>query len=106
MPDGTRVTRDTPAITQAQAEAMLLNSLAKTYEPRVRKDITVELTQDQYDACVSFCFNLGSMLGLGKKINAKTAKRADWLKYVHAKGKVIPALVKRRGLEADLFYGV
>lgn len=85
---------------------MLLNSLAKTYEPQVRKDITVPLTQNQYDACVSFCFNLGSMLGLGKKINAGTSSRADWLKYVHAKGQVIPALVKRRGLEADLFYGL
>lgn len=106
MPDGTRVTRDTKAITHAQAEAMLLNSLAKVYEPQVRKDITVPLTQNQYDACVSFCFNLGSMLGLGKKINAGTAKREDWLLYVYAKGTKLPALVKRRGLEADLFYGL
>lgn len=106
MPDGTRVTAKTTPITQKQAEAMLLNSLAKVYEPQVRKEITVPLTQNQYDACVSFCFNLGSMRDVGKEINKRTITRATWLKYVYAKGKKLPVLVKRRNQEADLFYEI
>lgn len=104
--DGTRVTKSTKAITQAEAEAMLLKSLATVYEPQVRKDITVQLTQNQYDACVSFCFNLGSMREVGKAINNGTITRDIWLKYVYAKGKKLPVLVARRNKEADLFYEI
>jgi lysozyme len=106
MPDGSKVTANTPPITQKQAEEMLLNSIARVYEPQVRREIRVQLTQNQYDACVSFCFNLGSMLNVGKEINAGTIKRATWLKYVYAKGKKLEGLVRRRNKEADLFYEI
>lgn len=104
--DGTRVTKNTKPITQAEAEALLLGTLAKVYEPQVRKDIKVQLTQNQYDACVSFCYNLGSMRDVGTAINNGTITRAIWLKYVYAKGVRLKGLVVRRNKEADLFYEV
>ena len=104
--DGTRVTATTKPITEAEAQAMLLNTLATVYEPRVGKDITVSLTQNQYDACVCFCFNLGSMRDVGIKINNGTIDRTTWLKYVYAKGKKLSGLVRRRTVEANLFYEI
>lgn len=104
--DGTRVTRETPKLSQAEAESLLLSTLAKVYEPQVRKDIKVTLTQNQYDACVSFCYNLGSMRDVGKAINNGTITRDIWLKYVYAKGKKLAGLVARRNKEADLFYEI
>lgn len=85
---------------------MLLSSISKVYEPQVRKEIKVPLTQNQYDACVSFCFNLGSMREVGKAINEGTITRAVWLKYVYAKGQKLQGLVNRRNTEADLFYEI
>jgi lysozyme len=104
MPDGTRVTATTPPITLATAEAMLRNSLAKVYEPTVRKAITVPLTQNQYDACVSFCYNLGSMRTVADVVNKGGNVRAELVKYVYAKGVKLHGLVVRREKEADLFY--
>lgn len=106
LPDGSKVDANTPPITLAEAEAMLRNSIAKVYEVQVRKEIKVPLTQNQYDACVSFCYNLGSMRDVGVAINNRTITRDIWLKYVYAKGKKLDGLIKRRNLEADLYYEI
>ena len=46
------------AITEAEAEALLVKDLAR-FEAGVSELITKPLTQGQFDALVSFSFNLG-----------------------------------------------
>ncbi len=83
------------------------------FENAVNKYIRIKLEQHQFDALVSFCFNVGvsnfAKSTLCKCINEKADSNiivkwfAVWNK---SKGKVLPVLVKRRKREADLFlYG-
>lgn len=98
-------------MTKDEATALLSKVLAKVYEPDVRKLVKVPLTQNQYDALVSFCYNLGGgNLGkstLLKRVNAKdfagaAAQFAVWNK---ASGKVLNGLTRRRAAEAKMFLG-
>jgi lysozyme len=101
--NGIEVSRETPSLTQAQADELLKQSV-KTYEKIVRSSVKVDLTQNQYDALVSFCYNLGNISGLKDKINNGTLNKTDFMKYVHAKGKVLQGLVSRRQAEADYYF--
>ena len=91
-------------ITQARAEELLLNLLPR-YEKTVNTNIKVTLTQNQFDALVSFCWNCGSSKTLFSLINNKSEHVYDWwvANYIKGGGKVLNGLVKRRKLEADLF---
>ena len=97
-------------ITEAQAEQLLRKDVGWA-EDAVRKNVKVPLTQGQFDALVSFTFNLGAgALGrstLLKKLNAGdyAGAQAEFGKFVHAGGRVLPGLVRRRGEEAALFGG-
>ena len=46
-------------ITQAEADAILARDL-KSFEFAVNRAVTVPLTQNQFDACVSLAFNIGA----------------------------------------------
>lgn len=94
--------------TKADAEARLLSELEK-HERAVERLSTVDLNQNQYDALVSFSYNLGSG-ALGKstllaKVNKGDMRGAgqEFGKWIKAGGKVLPGLVARRGKEAALF---
>jgi lysozyme len=79
------------------------------FERGVERYITVPLTQGQFDALVSFAFNLG--LGtlqkstLRQKLNRgdKDGAIESLLKYNKAGGKVLKGLDLRRKSEAALF---
>jgi lysozyme len=96
-------------ITRQEAEAVLRRDL-KQYEEAVRKHVKVKLTQDEFDALVSFCFNIGTngfaassvvrYINTGRK-HLVGAGLAMWVK---AGGKTSKGLVARRKMEADLFY--
>lgn len=95
-------------ITKAEAEAILIRDLGQ-YEEAVQKAVKVPLTDNQYAALVSFCFNVGPSAFLGssvlKEVNAKRfdlvpSRLALWNK---GGGKVLPGLVRRRAAEGDLF---
>ena len=93
-------------ITQQQADTLLRGDLLPC--EKYVNSLGLSLTQGQFDALVDFCFNLGAdALGrstLLKKIIAKApAKdiRDEFAKWVHAKGKRLPGLVKRREWEAS-----
>jgi lysozyme len=81
----------------------------KKFELGVARYINVELTQNQFDALVSFAFNLG--LGtlqrstLRAKLNRgdKNGAIKSLLKYNKAGGKVLKGLDTRRKDEANLF---
>lgn len=85
----------------------LLAADLREYESAVRRIVRVPITQGQFDALVSFAYNLGpGTLGdLESDINARRwADVASAMKqYVHAGGAVLPGLVRRRNDEAAMF---
>lgn len=95
-------------ITAAQAEQMLQVDLRQV-EGAVSRLVTVPLTQGQFDALVSFAYNVGegNLAGstLLRKLNAGDARGAaeQFGKWVYAAKKILPGLVKRRAAERALF---
>ncbi|MBP5372450.1 MAG: lysozyme [Bacteroidales bacterium] len=95
-------------ITGIQAEELLKNDVRPIEAFLSRQGLT--LTQNQFDALVSFCFNCGcgafQRSSLRKAIVAKAGDdeiRECFLKWTKANGKTLPGLVKRRTDEANLF---
>lgn len=110
-PNGKRVTMQDAPITEQQASDLLAQLLSQTYEKEVNKLVKVPLNQNQYDALVSFTYNLGGTnLGkstLLKKINGNpcdSSIRSEFEKWVNAGGKKLAGLVRRRKAEADLYF--
>jgi lysozyme len=107
-----RDVRPGQTITQAQSDALLVADLAK-FEAAVTRLVKVPLTQNQFDALVSFTFNLGAgALGastLLKKLNAgdyvgAAVQFTAWDKArVSGVLRALPGLTKRRAAEAALF---
>jgi lysozyme len=93
-------------ISQVEADMLLLKLLPK-YEATVDRNIKVTVTQNQYDALVSFCWNCGSSQALFRLVNQKATDEViyDWWinHYVTGGGKLLQGLIKRRRKEADLF---
>jgi lysozyme len=96
--------------TLAQCEHMLKQDV--TYAGvGVAKHTRVKLTQEQYDALVSFVFNLGETQyrksTLLRKLNAGDCwgAAAEFDRWVFAKGKRLKGLVTRRAAERKLFEG-
>lgn len=98
-------------ITYQEANAILANDLVK-YEDAVDRLVKVPLTQNQFDALVSFTFNVGegalAKSTLLKKLNAGDydAVPAELMKWTKGGGKELPGLVRRRRAEAALWRGV
>lgn len=91
-------------ISQAQAETLLRADLEK-YEKHVSGyDHTYGWTQTEFDALVSFAFNLGSIDKLtasGTRSKKQIAEKM--LLYCKAAGKELAGLKKRRQAERELF---
>lgn len=95
-------------ITLEQAEELLRHDL-DTFERGVTSLIGVPVSQNQFDALVSFAYNLG--LGSLKKStllkylnNAQYLEAADeFLRWDKAGGKKLKGLTKRRNAERLLF---
>lgn len=100
--------RDGMRWTRADAEARLLAELSK-HEAAVARMTTVDLGQNQFDALVSFSYNLGigalqrSQLLAHVNAGAWEAAGQEFGRWTKAAGKVLPGLVARRGKEAALF---
>ena len=91
-------------ITQQRAEELLLNLLPK-YEATVKNNIHRTLSQNEFDALVSFCWNCGSSETLFRLVNENSYDTAQWWKthYIKSGGKVLNGLIKRRAEEAELY---
>ncbi|AVF43592.1 lysozyme [Acinetobacter nosocomialis] len=106
-PNGIRV-KGGDSCTSQQAEYYLLNDLT-SFENAVNRLVKAKLTQNQFDALVSFTYNLGEAnLGkstLLKKLNAGDYQGAadQFLVWNKAGGKVMKGLVRRREAERALF---
>ena len=83
----------------------------RIFEKGVRDLVKVPLSQNQFDALVSFSYNVGTgALGkstLLKKLNAGDYKGAaeEFKKWNKAGGKVLKGLTRRRESEANVFAG-
>lgn len=97
------VTASTPAITISQADELLKRDI-KRFEDVVNTNITRKLEQNQFDALVSFCYNLGGLLDLKEKVNNDTITREDFTAYVYSRGVYYRGLFIRRNKEADLYF--
>lgn len=97
-------------VTLSQKEAVqLLMSRVKPTEDFINKHVTVKLNQNQFDALVSFTYNVGvgafgestllRLLNQGKYQDA--AKQFS--RFNLSEGKVLQNLVSRRAEEAALF---
>lgn len=95
-------------IKQETAERLLKTGLV-SYESDVSRLVKVGLTQGQYDALVSFTYNLGarslSTSTLLRKLNAGDYAGAadEFLLWNKAGGKVLNGLTRRREAERALF---
>ena len=109
-PGGRRVTMNDKPISETDAEFLLKNMLGN-YEAGVNRYVRVYLNQNQYDALVSFAYNLGNgalqKSTLLKRINAdpndKDIKR-QFRKWVRAGGRVLKGLQRRREEELNLYF--
>ena len=95
-------------ITQETAERLLKTGLV-SYESDVSRLVKVKLTQGQFDALVSFTYNLGarslSTSTLLRKLNAGDYAGAadEFPRWNKAGGKVLKGLTRRREAERSLF---
>ena len=95
--------------TKAEAHAWLRDHSIKTYEDAVTQAVKVPLNQNQFDALVSFTYNVGvgalKQSTALRKLNAGDyAGAADALTmWTKCNGKVLAGLVRRRKEERALF---
>lgn len=95
-------------ISKEQAERMLLNDIQR-FEPEVERLITSALNQNQWDALMSFTYNLGAAnlesSTLRRLLNAGSYKAAaeQFPRWNKAGGQVLAGLTRRRAAERDLF---
>lgn len=95
-------------ITMAQVDEFLRADLAEA-QKAVNTLVTTPLTQGQFDALVSFVFNLGAGAFKGstllKKLNAGDYDGAadELLRWNRAGGRVLAGLTKRRISERIMF---
>ena len=95
-------------ITQEQAENYLMQDVAKAASD-VNAKVTVEITQNEFDALVDFAFNCGcgnlNNSTLLKKLNAGDYEGAaqEFLKWDMAAGHHMAGLLRRRQAEELLF---
>lgn len=101
--------KSTDVITKEQGEYFLRQDVEHA-EKEVNKH-NLNINQNQFDALVSFVFNLGvgnfSRSTLLRRIKAypnDITIRREFARWVYAGGKVLPGLVTRRKEEADLYF--
>ncbi len=106
--DGSEPAELKQGITKQQALALLQTDCAGA-AAAVSSCVKVPLNQQQFDALVSFTFNLGAgnlqQSTLLKKLNAGDydAVPSELARWVHAGKNVLPGLVTRRAAEGTLF---
>ena len=107
--DGSPV-QDGMTITKQEAEDLLAHELEE-YEGYINDMVTVDLKQNEFDALVSWVFNLGpSNLSSSTLLNRLNNKMWDDVpnqikRWNKAGGEVLQGLVRRREAEALLFEG-
>lgn len=97
-------------ITEGQANELLKQDII-TAERAVRHSVMVQLLQREFDALVSFTYNLGSGALRGstllKKLNAgdRVGAAAEFTRWNQAGGRPLMGLLLRRWRECGLWLG-
>ena len=109
-PGGKKVTMADKSISESEATD-LLKSMLTSFEKYVDSYCRDDINQNQFDALVSFAYNLGpanlKSSTLLKKVNANPADptiKDEIMKWTKAGGKVLKGLVTRRTAEAELYF--
>ena len=106
--DGTKVKMTDKAITKERA-IQLAKNVVKSFEEQVNKSILLPMTQNQFDAMVLLCYNIGksgfARSSVVRNFNLGNIQRAadSFLLWNKAGGKVVQGLVNRRKKERSLF---
>jgi lysozyme len=97
-------------ITDKEVDALLFIDL-NTAMNAVLRNVRVQLNQNQFDALVSFVFNVGTRAFFNStllvKINQKASRELivkHWMEWNKAGGKVVAGLVNRRSKEVQLYF--
>lgn len=100
-----KIIRKGMKISKATAEKWLEESLNKKYLPLVLEyDKQYNWDQNELDALVSFCYNIGSIKQLtADGTRSKAVVASKMLQYNKAGGKVYRGLARRRKAERELF---
>jgi lysozyme len=104
----TKGVQENDTCTAEQAAAWLSEDV-KTAENCVNSAVSVEVTHGEFDALVSFTFNLGCAAlrnsTLLRKLNAEDFEgaAAEFHKWNHANGVVLAGLTARREAEREMF---
>lgn len=108
--NGKKVTLSDPEITEVRATELLKDMLS-SFERYVDSFCRDDINQNQFDALVSFCYNLGPQnlksSTLLKKVNINPIDESikiEFGKWTKGGGKTLPGLVKRRQAESDLYF--
>jgi lysozyme len=109
-PNGKKVTLSDVPITKETATSYLMDNLT-TYEKSVDAFCRDDINQNQFDALVSFCYNVGSTAlkssTLLKKVNANPNDpeiKFEFLKWNRGGGRVLKGLTRRREAEVQLYF--
>jgi len=109
-PDGKKVTMKDASITEVEGVKLLKSMLVK-FEQYVDSYCVDTVNQNQFDALVSFCYNLGpsnlKSSTLLKKVNTNPNDptiEAEFMKWIKAGGKTLKGLVRRREAESKLYF--
>ena len=106
----TKSVKEGDTINQEEADNLLLHEMEE-YEGYINNMVTVDLKQNEFDALVSWVFNLGpanlKASTLLKVLNAKDYEGvpAQIKRWNKAGGKVLQGLIRRREAESLLFEG-
>jgi lysozyme len=105
-----QVTLKDVSITEQQGAEYLMDDL-KTFEKYVDAYCRDDINQNQFDALVSFCYNLGpnnlKSSTLLKKVNLNPSDPTilnEFLKWNKGGGRVLKGLTKRRQAESNLYF--
>lgn len=108
--NGIKVTLKDKEITKEEADKLFLDTL-KQYELAVDAFCRDDINQNQFDALVSFAYNLGPQAlkssTLLKKVNKNPNDKTisiEFLKWINAGGKPLKGLILRRNAELELYF--
>jgi lysozyme len=95
-------------ITQAESDELFAAAI-RTFETGINKMLLVPISQNQFDAIVALGYNIG-LHNLQSSTLLKLLNRGEYSKaaaefgrWSHAAGQLMPGLVKRRRAEAEMF---
>lgn len=96
--------KENDTITKKDAKALIVKDLIG-FETKVNKyDSVYHFNQNEFDALVSFCYNVGNIDKLTANGRRTRVEIADaMLRYVNSGGKKLTGLVRRRTKERELF---